>query len=47
MLKEKLREALDANRALTAQLGKAGGGGPSAAAEGRAVLAAENKENAR
>lgn len=42
VLKEKLREALEANAALQAQLGKAGGRRGAAAGP----LAAQNKENA-
>ena len=44
MLKEKLREALDANKALQAELGKRGAGAGAAGA--RVPLGAENKENA-
>lgn len=44
MLKEKLREALEANKALQAQLGK--GGAAAAGSGARAALGAENKENA-
>lgn len=43
VLKEKLREALEANKALQAQLGK---GGAAAAGGARVALGAENKENA-
>lgn len=47
VLKEKLREALEANRALQAQLGgQSAGGKAGAAAAPRAPLAAQNKENA-
>jgi hypothetical protein len=42
VLKEKLREALEANAALQAQMGKSGGRGGAAGGP----LAAQNKENA-
>lgn len=44
VLKEKLREALEANKALQAQLGKGGSGAAGSGA--RVALGAENKENA-
>lgn len=45
VLKEKLREALEANKQLQGELQKRGGGAAPGGA-GRAALGAENKENA-